>query len=1274
MIADRHVLRRKLTDVERNSAKNSASDGRIAALANDVQVSLDRAAERLARLPKPEFPEELPVVGRREEIAAAIKANQVVIICGETGSGKTTQLPKICLELGRGAYGLIGHTQPRRIAARSVATRIAEELKSELGGVVGYKVRFTDRVSANTNVKLMTDGILLAEMQNDHWLNHYDTLIIDEAHERSLNIDFILGYLKTVLPRRPDLKLIVTSATIDPQRFSKHFSNAPIIEVSGRTFPVEVRYRPLLVDDDDDRDRDMPQAIIEAVDELARLGPGDVLVFLPGERDIREVAERLRKHHPPHTEILPLFSRLTTQEQDRVFKSHVGRRIVLATNVAETSLTVPGIRYVIDTGLARISRYSARTKVQRLPIEPVSQASANQRSGRCGRVSAGVCIRLYSEQDYLGRPLFTDPEIQRTNLASVILQMMALKLGDIDDFPFVDPPDSRFIVDGYKLLQELGAIDANRVLTQQGRTLAKLPIDPRLARMTSAAAAEGSLVEVLVIVSALSVQDPRERPFDAQQAADEKHARFHDPQSDFMALLKLWDYLQEQEKHLSNSKFRALCKADFISYVRLREWRDIYAQLKEQIGQLELKFNMEPATFEQIHRALLTGLLGNIVFKQEGTEYQGSRGSKVYLFPGSALFKKPPKWAMAAELVETSRLYARMVARIEPEWLEVLAAHLLKRSYSEPHWEKRVGQVAAFEQVSLYGLIIIPKRKVNYGPIDPVLSRELFIRHALVEGDFSTNAPFFQHNRDLVAQIEDLEAKSRRQDILVDEQSMFEFYDQRVPANIYSGQSFEQWRKQLSSEETNALLVTREHLMRHGAENITHKEFPPTITCSGVSIPVQYRFEPGHEEDGVTSIVPLLALSHVKAERFEWLVPGLLEAKVTELIRSLPKALRRNFVPVPDYARACMENLVPDDSSLLVALGAQLRKMAGIDIPLEAWRPQELPPHLRMNFQIVDEHGKILAIGRDLSALRAKLQGQAREVFADLPSHAFDKKGMTRWDFGSLPTSLEVKSKGLVVSGFPAITDTGDAVALTLLDTAEKAAQATHDGVRRLFVLALPQQIKYMQKNLPHINRLCLLFQSIGSCEVLRQDIVDAVLERAFFADPTLIRDPATFEKRLADGKGNLVALTSVICEDLLAVLTEYQVLQKRLKMPSTPAWIPAMTDIKEQVDALIYPGFVLNTPALWLSHLTRYLKAIQKRLDKLGNALAKDKEHMLDVNSVQRLLSERSKKKPAAAAPDPELIRFRWLTEELRVSLWAQDLKTVESVSVKRLLEQLKK
>lgn len=1274
MMSDRFSLRRKLSGLERDNAKMADATQRIAGLTGEINASAARAAERQARLPKPEFPAELPVVARREEIAAAIAAHQVVIICGETGSGKTTQLPKICLELGRGVYGLIGHTQPRRIAARSVAMRIAEELGGEMGGAVGYKVRFTDRIGANTHIKLMTDGILLAEMQANRWLDQYDTIIIDEAHERSLNIDFILGYLKTLLPRRPDLKVIVTSATIDPERFAKHFSNAPIIEVSGRTYPVEVRYRPLVADDDDDRDRDMPQAIIEAVDELARLGPGDVLVFLPGERDIREVAERLRKHHPPHTEILPLFSRLTTQEQDRVFSPHIGRRVVLATNVAETSLTVPGIRYVVDTGFARISRYSARTKVQRLPIEPVSQASANQRAGRCGRVSAGVCIRLYSEQDYLGRPRFTDPEIQRTNLASVILQMLALKLGDIDDFPFVDVPDGRFISDGYKLLQELGAISSARVLTDLGRTLAKLPIDPRLARMVAAAANEGSLVEILVIVSALSVQDPRERPFDAQQAADEKHARFQDPQSDFMALLKLWDYLHEQEKHLSNSKFRALCKNEFISYVRLREWRDIYAQLKEQSAQVELKSNMEPATYEQIHRALLTGLLSNVAFKQEGSEYQGSRGSKIHIFPGSSLAKKPPKWIMAAELMETSRLFARMAARIEPEWIEALAPHLLKRSYSEPHWEKRSGQVGAFEQVSLYGLIIVAKRKINYGPIDPVMSRELFIRHALVEGDFSTDAPFVKHNRDLVAQIEDLEAKSRRQDILVDDQSMFEFYAERLPADIYSAQAFEQWRKRLTSAETKALGVTREHLMRHGAENVTSQQFPATIMCGGVSMPVLYRFEPGHEEDGVTAVVPLLALSHVKAESFEWLVPGLLEAKITELIRSLPKALRRNFVPAPEFGRACADTLTASDASLLATLAAQLKKMTGVDVPLDAWRPQELPTHLRMNFHVVDERGKTLAIGRDLAALRTKLQGQAREVFAELPSHSFDRKGLTRWDFGVLPESLEVKSRGLVVRGFPALTDDGESVSLTLMDTSEKAARATHDGVRRLIVLALPQQIKYLQKNLPNISRLCLLFQAVGSCDQLRQDIIDAVLEQAFFADPAPVRDAATFERRLEQGKGNLVAIANTVCEQVLATLTEYQALKKRLKVSVPPTWIPAMSDIKQHVDSLIFKGFVSATPAQWLPHLPRYLKAVQKRLDKLAVSLSKDREHMLDVASLWQILDERMRKAQAKGQIDPELIRLRWLFEELRVSLWAQDLKTVESVSVKRLQEQLKK
>ncbi|MGM0595372.1 MAG: ATP-dependent RNA helicase HrpA, partial [Pseudomonadota bacterium] len=916
-------LRKRLHGLKRRAGSGKPIDRGLAEVAQALEKSRLRCEQRRAAMPVPEYPEELPVSARRAAIAAAIEEHQVVVVAGETGSGKTTQLPKICLDLGRGVAGTIGHTQPRRIAARSVANRIAEELHTELGQLVGFKIRFSEKSGGNSLIKLMTDGILLAEIQSDPLLEQYDTIIIDEAHERSLNIDFLLGYLKRLLPKRPDLKVIITSATINTERFAEFFDGAPVVEVSGRTYPVEVRYRPLLDEEDDKKEADPQQGILDAVDELARLDPlGDILIFLPGERDIREAADALHKHRMRDTEVVPLFSRLSAAEQDKVFRPHRGRRIVLATNVAETSLTVPGIRFVIDTGMARISRYSHRTKVQRLPIEPVSRASANQRAGRCGRVSEGTCIRLYSEEDFLARPEYTDPEIRRTNLASVILQMMLLGLGDIEAFPFIDPPDRRFITDGFRLLHELGAVDRQNRITKAGRMLARLPVDPRIGRMLLAAEREKSLHEVLIIASALTIQDPRERPLDAQQAADEKHKRFVDEKSDFIAYLNLWDYYHEQARHLSHNKLRKLCRKEFINYLRMREWHDIHGQLLSQVRNLDLTPNKSEADYDAIHRALLAGLLSNIAHKDEReqkgpppkkqrrkplVEYLGARNIKLAIFPGSSQAKRAPKWIMAAELVETSRLFARDVAQIDPAWIEPLAGELVKRTYLEPHWEKRAGQVAAFEQVTLFGLLIIPRRKVNYGPIDPPLSRELFIRHGLVEGELRCDAPFFRHNRELLEEVALLEAKSRRRDILVDEETLFAFYDERVPENIYSAKGFDKWRKQLEREDPKRLFLQREDLMQHEAEGVTERDFPPTFDYQGMSLPLHYHFEPGHPADGVTVELPLAALGQLKPEPFEWLVPGLIEEKLIALIKTLPKAQRRNYVPAVNFAEAALE-------------------------------------------------------------------------------------------------------------------------------------------------------------------------------------------------------------------------------------------------------------------------------------------------------------------------------------------------------------------------------
>ena len=1252
MACDRHRLLQRL--------RRKPAGDELARLQADIEASVARRARRAAQRPRPKFSAELPVIERREDIAEAIAHNQVVIVCGETGSGKTTQLPQICLDLGRGVAGLIGHTQPRRLAARSVARRIAEELDSPLGEAVGYKVRFSDQVSEQSYIKLMTDGILLAETQHDRFLSHYDTLIIDEAHERSLNIDFLLGYLKQLLPRRPDLKLIITSATIDPQRFSRHFGDAPIIEVSGRTYPVEIRYRPLAGEDE----RDEVQAIVAAVDELAREGPGDVLVFLAGERQIRETAEALRKHHPPATEILPLYARLGAAEQARVFRPHRGRRIVLATNVAETSLTVPGIRYVVDPGRARISRYSYRSKIQRLPIEPISQASANQRSGRCGRVSAGIAIRLYAEEDYQARPAFTEPEIQRTSLASVILQMAALKLGEVEDFPFVDPPDPRYIRDGYKLLQELGAVDAARAITSLGRRLARLPLDPRLGRMILAAGQEGCVDEVLVICAALSIQDPRERPFDKSQAADEQHRRFNEQDSDFLAYLALWRYYREQERHLSQNKLRKLCKKEFLSYNRLREWRDIWSQLKRVAGELGLRSNTQPAPADAIHRALLSGLLANVGLKHEKHEYLGARNSRFHLFPGSALAKKPPTWLMAAEIVETRKVYARTVARIEPAWIEQVGAHLLKRSYHQPHWEKRAGRVVAFERVTLYGLVLVARRKVNYGPLDPAEARRIFIRAALVAGELNTRAAFHRHNRALLAQIEGLEAKARRQDVLVDEEALAAFFDQRLPAEIHSATQLERWLKQDPAHDER-LKLDRATVMREDATLVSGEQFPDQLLIDGLCLPLRYRLEPGSEQDGVIVRIPLAVLAQLRAEPFQWLVPGLLEEKVAWLIKSLPKRLRRHFVPVPHYARACVEAMKPGEGSLTAALARQLQRIAGIEVGADAWRDEELPAHLRMYFEVVDAEGRVLAGGSDLAALQARLQTQAGEGFARVKPRGLERQGLRSWDFGPLPERTTLRDGGLELIAYPALVDRGETVDLCLLNDADEARRETRAGVRRLFMLSLAREHAYLLRNLPGIERLCLEYHKLGDCQALKQDIVAAVFDQLFLAAGE-VRDEKTFAQRLAAGKGELVSRANELCRLLGEILPLYRELDKRLSGKLSPAWLNAVADMREQLQHLVYPGFVLATPAPWLAQMPRYLKALRRRLDKLPGGEARDRQAMLTVAPFWQRYRQRSE---ALAQPLPrELEHFRWMIEELRVSLFAQELKTRFPVSAKRL------
>ncbi len=1220
-------------------------------------------------MPVPRYPTELPVVEHRTAIMQAIKQHQVVIVAGETGSGKTTQLPKICLELGRGTAGLIGHTQPRRIAARSVAGRIADELGCELGGAVGYKVRFKDRISPESYVKLMTDGILLAEIQGDRCLNRYDTLIIDEAHERSLNIDFLLGYLKQLLPRRPDLKLVITSATIDTQRFSRHFDDAPVIEVSGRTWPVEIRYLPLADGEEDARDRDMQQAIVDAVDKLSRIDRGDILVFLPGEREIRDTAEALRKHHPPHTEILPLYARLSAAGQNRVFSSHKGRRIVLATNVAETSLTVPGIRYVIDTGLARISRYSYRNKVQRLPVEKISRASANQRSGRCGRVAAGVAIRLYSEQDFDNRPEFTEPEILRTNLASVILSMSTLGLGEVEQFPFVEAPDRRQISDGYRLLQELGAMDGERRITPLGRRLARLPIDPRIGRMILAAGQEGCLHEVLVIAAALTIQDPRERPLEAQQQADEAHRRFRDEQSDFLSLLNLWQHYEEQRWRLSQNKLRRYCRQHFLSFVRLREWRELHSQLLTLAREMGLRPNQQAAGYDAIHRALLAGLLGQIAVKVDESRYQGARNIKLSIFPGSGLFKKRPKWIMAAQLIETTRLYAHVVARIDPAWVEPLASTLVKRSYSGVHWEKRPAQVAAYEQVTLYGLIIHPRRRINYGPIDAEESRRIFIQQALVQGEYRTRAPFFRHNRQQVTEIQRLEHKSRRHDVLVDDEALFAFYDERIPAGIYSGARFEQWRKRAERDNPQLLFLSRDYLMLHDAAHINAERFPDTLSVAGLRLPLNYRFEPGHAEDGVTVTVPVELLNQLRPERFEWLVPGLLEEKITTLLRGLPKALRRNFVPVPDYARACVEALAADDAPLTEVLSSHLRRISGESIAAEMWPMEDLPAHLRMNFRVVDSAGKVLGAGRDLTALQQKLGSHARSSFSCRPRLTLERDGIIHWDFGELPEVVEFERAGVRLRGYPALVDRGESVAIRLYDTRRTADEAMRAGLRRLFMLNLGGKMKYLRNRLPVTQAMCMHYASIGRCDELKQDLLFAVTNQVFIGDSAPPRDTAAFEQRLEQARGGLVPFANRLCELLEAILAEHHTLAKRLDGAVSPAWIHAVADLREQLSHLVYPGFVSRTPWPWMQQIPRYLAAMRLRMDKLQGGVERDCANLRQLHPLWREYLQRSDKKSGGmGSTDPVLEEYRWLLEELRVSLFAQQLGTCRPVSVKRL------
>jgi len=1293
MLRDQERLSRRVAGLRRRQREKKPIDRGL----NEVEREVDKAkqllAQREALRVTLDYPAELPVVERREDILAAIRDHQVVVVAGETGSGKTTQLPKMCLELGRGRKGLIGHTQPRRLAARSVAGRLAEELSVPLGEQVGYQVRFNDQSSPSTLVKLMTDGILLAETQHDPLLLRYDTLIIDEAHERSLNIDFLLGYLKRLLPKRPDLKIIITSATIDVERFAAHFGStktpAPVVEVSGRTFPVDVHYRPLVRSEEDEDDRTLQEGILHAVREVETIerekgwlhGPRDVLVFLPGEREIRETADTLRRADLKGTEILPLYARLSNEEQNRVFAPHRGRRIVLATNVAETSLTVPGIRYVVDPGLVRISRYSYRAKIQRLPIEPVSQASANQRKGRCGRIAEGVCIRLYDEEDFLSRPAFTDPEIQRTNLASVILSMLALKLGNIEDFPFVDPPDDRFIKDGFRLLFELGAVNDKQQLSALGRKLAKLPIDPRLARMVLAGAERGSLREVLIVVSALAIQDPRDRPADKRQAADQAHQRWHDPDSDFVALLNLWHGIENAREALSGNQLRRWCREHYINYLRMREWHDTFRQLRQLLRDMDIEVpaplprdeneSEEQAkqarrkTSGKLHQALLSGLLSNLGTLLENREYLGARNRKFMIHPGSGLAKKTPKWVMAFELIETTKLFARTVAKIDPQWIEPQAQHLVKSSYSEPHWEMKRAQVVAFEQVTLFGLPIVARRRVHYGPIAPQESRELFIRRALVEGEFQTKGEFFTHNRALIEEVEALEDRARRRDILVDEETLFAFYDERIPTDIVNGKGFEHWRKQAERQDPTLLKFDIDALKARDAHDVTQAQYPDHLTLSGVAYPVSYHFDPDADDDGVTLTVPAAMLPQLPVHALEWLVPGLLREKCIALLKSLPKSIRRQVVPIPDWVDAALETLVPDERPLTEALGEFIRRRTATRVHSDDWRLDLLPLHLIMNVRVVDHAGKTLGQGRDVRALERRFEEAASAGAQALADQASQAPALDELPESPLPESRVTTQAGIRVEAYPALMAEAHSFKVALFDHPAKAAAVHQEGVARLAIAKRPEQVKAI-KRLPGVEKCALLFAKVGSKQALVDDLLLAVFTQVVATHP-LPRSANEFTERLKATESELIPYAASLLTRIEEALKGHLAVTKVLKGKLNFALALVYSDVSAQMQRLVYPGFIRDAGE-WLSEYPRYTEAALIRLDKAARERGRDQMMMQDVQALEARFDARRKSERRGAAEDPELVAFGWWIQELRVSLFAQQLGTQMPVSVKRL------
>lgn len=1280
MQADRFRLRRLLQSISRAMAEGKASDRNQAQFEELLLKSMELRQRRAAQVPALRYDEELPVTARREDIAAAIREHQVVIVCGETGSGKSTQLPKICLEIGRGIDGFIGHTQPRRIAARSIAARLAEELGTPLGGAVGFKVRFADQTRPETYVKLMTDGILLAETQHDRFLDQYDTLIIDEAHERSLNIDFLLGYVKRLLPRRPDLRVIITSATIDAARFADHFAGpagpAPVIEVSGRTYPVEVLYRPLEADEDSGEEPEMSDAILAAIDELARRGPGDMLVFLPTEREIREVAKLLRGRNipgspPGATEVLPLYARLSAAEQNKVFSAHKHRRIVLATNVAESSLTVPGIRFVVDTGTARISRYSPRSQIQRLPIEAVSQASADQRKGRCGRIGPGVCIRLFSENDYQNRDRYTTPEIRRTNLASVILQCLALNLGDIEEFPFLEPPKPENIRDGYRTLFELGAIDDKRRLTPLGKRLSRLPVDPRMGRIILAGEDEGCLHEILIIAAVLELQDPRERPVEKQQAADERHAQFLHPESDYLGYLKLWDFYHHLKETLSRNQLRKACQQNFLSYNRLREWQDIHLQLLRLTQEIGLKARSRRDDYAAIHRALLAGLLSGVAMRSDKHEYIGAGGTRFHLWPGAGPFGTRPAWIVAAELVETSRRYLRTIGRVEPEWIEPLAGHLVKRSYSEPHWSRRRGTVRAYERVSLFGLPLVVRRPVRYGPIDPVASRQLFIRHALVEGDCDLRVDFLRHNQQVVEEIKQWGAKTRRHDLVIDESAFYSFYDARIPADVYDVPTFQRWWKQKGRREEAQLRITPADLLGDDVEAVGEHDYPEQLSAGPLEMKLNYRFEPGAADDGVTLTVPREGLNHLHSEQIAWLVPGLLKEKIIALIRTLPKQQRRMLVPAPDTAAAAVGRLQFASGPFMSQLAEVLSNLGGIRIRPDDFRPEQLPDHLRMNIRVIDEANQTIAQARDLASVRSEL-GDVTPSGAEIHDSQWQADGLIDWTFGDLPDQVTVRRGSYTVTAFPAVLDRGKNVSLRLLDDAAAAQRQTRAGLRRLLLIKAGRDVESHVRKLPHLARLELYAATLPHKKSFRSQLAELLADKALFREGGLPRSAEAFEVAVRSAKRNMGLAAVDVAKIVTPLLENYHLVQVELAEAKSSAWREIVADIRAQLDELLPEDYLVNTPEPWLSHLPRFVKAILVRLEKLRNArLSRDLEAMQALGPWLDRCRERAKALEAQGIHDPALVHFRWMLEEYRVSLFAQELGTSLKVSPQRLAKQ---